>query len=118
MAPWALRLALAAAIAATLAACAGGQSSRSTGSAARTTAAPAGASGKALFAEHCSMCHSLNGRENPHKQGGDLLGFRASRAQVVQFVREMPVVHGRMTDAELQAVVDYVIAAERGAGGH
>ncbi len=104
-----------------VAACGGGQSSRSTTSPARSTSAPAGAgaavSAKTVFAEHCSVCHSLNGRNNPRQQGGDLLGFRAGRAQMVQFVQEMPVIHRPLTSAELQAVVDYVIAAEQRARG-
>jgi hypothetical protein len=37
---------------------------------------------------------------------------------VLQFVREMPIVHRPLTSAELQAVVDYVMAAERAARGH
>ena len=74
-------------------------------------------SGRALFAEHCSACHSLDGHDNPRLQGGDLLGFHATRREVVQFVREMPVLHRPLTSAELQAVVDYVTAAERAAGG-
>lgn len=114
---------LAAAAALILVACGGGQSSRSTSSRARTTSTTAGSasasvSGKAVFTAHCAVCHSLNGQDDPRLQGGDLLGFHASRAQVVQFVREMPVVHRPLTSAELRAVVDYVIAAERGAARH
>ena len=71
-----------------------------------------------VFAQHCSVCHSLDGRNRPRLQGGDLLGFHARRAQVVQFVREMPVIHRPLTSAELQAVVDYVMAAERRAAEH
>jgi mono/diheme cytochrome c family protein len=121
------------------AACGGGQGSRSataahstsataarstSATAARSTSAsappstPAGAaaaSGRVAFGAHCSVCHSLTGKDNPRLQGGDLLGFHASRSQVVQFVREMPVIHRPLTAAELQAVVDYVMAAERAA---
>ncbi len=122
MASRALVLMLAAASAVTLAACGGGQSSRSMSSGPRATSTPAGGaaavSGRTVFAEHCSICHSLTGRDDPRLQGGDLLGFHAGRAQVVQFVREMPVIHRPLTSAELQAVVDYVIAAERRAAGH
>ena len=116
MASRALGIALAAATVATLAACGGGQSSQSASSSADGVFSRA--SGKEVFAEHCSVCHSLNGRDNPRKQGGDLLGFQASRAQVTQFVREMPVVHRPLTATELRVVVDYVIAAERAAAGH
>lgn len=75
--------------------------------------APAAPGGHAVFAAHCSVCHSLSGIDNPRLQGGDLLGFHASRAEVIQFVREMPVVGRPLTRAELRAVVDYVMAAER-----
>jgi mono/diheme cytochrome c family protein len=118
MASRALGIALAVATAATLAAC-GGHSSRA-GTPATSSSADgvfSSASGKAVFAAHCSVCHSLNGRDDPRLQGGDLLGFHASRAQVVQFVREMPVIHRPLTADELQAVVDYVMAAERHAAG-
>jgi mono/diheme cytochrome c family protein len=113
-------IALAAATAATLAACGGGHSSRS---ATHSTSRSAGGvfsnpSGETIFAEHCSVCHSLNGHDNPRLQGGDLLGFHGSRAQTVQFVREMPIVHRPLTATELQAVVDYVMTAERRAAGH
>jgi mono/diheme cytochrome c family protein len=101
-------LALLALASVTVAACGGGQ-----GSSARTSATGTAASGKEVFAVHCSVCHSLTGRNNPRLQGGDLLGFHAGRRQVVQFVREMPRVHGPLSNAELQAVVDYVTAAER-----
>jgi mono/diheme cytochrome c family protein len=101
-------LALLALASVTVAACGGGQS-RSSGTSGTGTAA----SGREVFAVHCSVCHSLTGRNDPRLQGGDLLGFHAGRRQVVQFVREMPVVHGPLSNAELQAVVDYVIAAER-----
>ena len=116
MASRALGLALATATAATLAACGGGQSTHSASSSGDGVFSTA--SGKAVFAAHCSVCHSLNGRDNPRLQGGDLLGFHASRAQVTQFVREMPVIHRPLTATELRAVVDYVLAAERAAAGH
>ena len=115
--PFPLVLAAVAA-AAILAACGGGRSAASRSSATTSAGAAAPVSGKAVFAEHCSMCHSLTGHENPRLQGGDLLNFRAGRAQVVQFVREMPVIHRPLTSDELQAVVDYVMAAERAAAGH
>ena len=113
MASPALVGALSAVVAAILVACGGGAGS--TGSAPRPTPAPAAVAGKAVFAAHCSVCHSLNGRDDPKLQGGDLLGFHAGRAQVEQFVREMPVVHRPLTAAELQAVVGYVMGTERAA---
>lgn len=96
-------LSLAAAIAAVLTGCAAGRSSPPP-------------SGRAVFAGECSTCHTLSGRYDPSRQGGDLLRFRARRSQLRQFVREMPV-RRPLTEAQLQAVVSYVMAAERRAGG-
>jgi mono/diheme cytochrome c family protein len=69
-------------------------------------------SGAQVFARDCAVCHSLIGNESLHRQGGDLLGYRMSRQELVQFTREMPVRH-RLTPAELSAVVDYVYALQR-----
>ena len=68
-------------------------------------------SGAAVFTQACSACHSLSGHNDPRRQGGDLLAFHSSRAQMLQLASEMPVRHplGR---SELDAVVRYVIAAE------
>jgi mono/diheme cytochrome c family protein len=68
--------------------------------------------GKALFAQDCSACHSLSGRESPRRQGGDLLDFHSNRAVMLQFASEMPVRH-RLGPVQLRAVADYVIAVER-----
>jgi mono/diheme cytochrome c family protein len=69
-----------------------------------------------VFTQDCAVCHSVVGNESRHKQGGDLLGYRITRQELVQFTREMPVRH-RLTGAELSAVVDYVFALQhRGAG--
>ena len=68
--------------------------------------------GKALFVEDCSACHSLSGRASPGQQGGDLLGFHASRAVMTQFAGEMPVRHP-LSQAQLRAVAGYVLAVER-----
>ena len=68
--------------------------------------------GRALFAEDCSACHSLSGVESPRRQGGDLLGVHLSSTITLQFTREMPV-RRRLNEAELKAVSDYVIAVQR-----
>lgn len=115
MAPRAVLLVLCATTAAFLAGCGGSSSPRTRSSSGSGTLL---VSGKEVFSAHCSVCHSLDGHNHPRLQGGDLLGFHASRAQVEQFVREMPVVHRPLTSAELRAVVDYVIASERSAAGH
>lgn len=69
-------------------------------------------SGRAVFAQQCVVCHSLSGRDEPGKDGGDLLRFHATRQEVLEFVREMPV-RRPLTQPQLQAVVDYVVAVER-----
>ena len=64
-----------------------------------------------MFAENCAACHSLTGHASPRQQGGDLLGFQMTRAQMIEFVREMPVPH-RMSSAQQEAVADYVRSVE------
>ena len=69
------------------------------------------AGGAALFADDCGMCHSLTGQQSPRRQGGDLLALHMTRAEMLEFVREMPVPH-RLTSAEVATVADYVRAVE------
>jgi mono/diheme cytochrome c family protein len=69
------------------------------------------ATGRALFAEDCAVCHSLTGHASPRQQGGDLLGFQMTRSQMLEFVREMPISH-RLSSAQQETVADYVRAAE------
>ena len=78
---------------------------------------PRSASGKALFAADCSACHSLIGSESLRRQGGDLLGYRFSRRDLLEFAREMPV-RRPLSPAQLAAIVGYVSGRERSAGGH
>jgi mono/diheme cytochrome c family protein len=68
-------------------------------------------SGRAVFDQECSACHSLRGTENPRLQGGDLLAFHATRVQLTQLAAEMPVRHA-LSRAQLRAVVGFVMAAE------
>ena len=77
------------------------------------TAAGGGASGGAhVFGHDCAACHSLVGNESRHTQGGDLLHFRMSRADLTEFSREMPLRH-RMDAAQLRAVVQYVLQQQQ-----
>jgi hypothetical protein len=73
---------------------------------------PAAANGAAVFGKDCSSCHSLIGNESRHKQGGDLVGYAFSRPVLLQFTREMPT-RLPLGRAQLRAVVDYVLRAER-----
>ena len=69
-----------------------------------------------MFAHNCSGCHSLVGNESLHRQGGDLLRYHFSRADLLEFAREMPL-RKPLSARELAAVVDYILLAERGAPG-
>jgi mono/diheme cytochrome c family protein len=71
--------------------------------------------GREVFGHACSTCHSLSGHSTPKQQGGDLLHDPLRRAVLVQFTSEMPVKH-RLTRAELNAVVDYVLAVQKRGG--
>lgn len=73
----------------------------------------AAASGSAVFASHCAICHSISGSSTPHQHGGDLKGLRLPRSELLQYAAEMPVLHSRLTPRELRAVVSYVQSAER-----
>jgi len=64
-----------------------------------------------LFTKDCGMCHSLTGRQSPRQQGGDLLAVHMTRAEMLEFVREMPVPH-RLSSAQQETVADYVRAIE------
>jgi mono/diheme cytochrome c family protein len=69
------------------------------------------ATGPALFSGDCAKCHSLNGRPSPRQQGGDLLNVHMTRAQMLEFVGEMPVPH-RLSSAAEEVVADYVRSVE------
>jgi mono/diheme cytochrome c family protein len=68
--------------------------------------------GATVFANECAACHSVIGNESLHRQGGDLVGYRMTREQLVEYTREMPVRH-RLSPAQLSAVVDYVLELQR-----
>lgn len=70
--------------------------------------APSPAStGAGVFAHSCANCHSLIGNESRRKQGGDLLGYALTRAQLLGFTRVMPT--RPLSQAELEAVVSYIL---------
>ncbi|HWD68918.1 MAG TPA: cytochrome c [Solirubrobacteraceae bacterium] len=70
-------------------------------------------SGRAVFAEHCAVCHSISGQLSRVQQGGDLRGLRLPRSELVEFTVEMPVIHRRLRPREVQAVVDYMRSMAR-----
>jgi mono/diheme cytochrome c family protein len=68
--------------------------------------------GADVFARECSACHSAIGNDSLHRPGGDLLVYRLSRADLVQFARQMPV-RDPLSAAQLRAVVDYIAELEQ-----
>jgi mono/diheme cytochrome c family protein len=75
--------------------------------------APAPPSGRALFDHACGACHTLTGHNDPRHQGGDLLGFHATRPQMLQLAGEMPV-RRALSQSQLNAVVRFVLQMESG----
>lgn len=100
---------------AALSACGGGGGSggghRGGGHPAGGSTQAAAASGRALFTQACGACHTLTGHDDPRHQGGDLLGFHASRAQFLQLASEMPVRHP-ISAQQVRSIVDYVMSLE------
>ncbi len=72
----------------------------------------AASSGAVVFRQSCSGCHTLVGNESRRTQGGDLLGYALTRDQLLGLIREMPVRHA-LNPAQVQAVTDYVLRAQR-----
>ena len=70
-------------------------------------------SGRVLFDHACGACHTLTGHNDPRHQGGDLLGFHATRPQMLQLAGEMPV-RRPLNRAQLNAVVSFVREMEGG----
>ena len=72
---------------------------------------------QALFDSNCSACHSLIGNESRRRQGGDLVGYRFTRSQLLEFTREMPT-RRALTSSELNTIVDYVLEIEQHRPAH
>ena len=71
----------------------------------------AASSGRALFDQACSACHTLTGHNDPHHQGGDLRDFHATRLQFLELAAEMPV-RRPLSRGQLGTVVRFVMAVE------
>lgn len=71
----------------------------------------------ALFARDCGACHSLIGNESGHREGGDLVGYRLSRGELLEFTREMPT-RRPLTSSQRIMVVDYVLEIEQHGRAH
>ena len=94
---WVTRLAIAAGLAATLAAC---------GTQQHGAAASVVGHGRMVFSDSCAGCHTLTGREHG-AEGGDLLLPSFSVADFASFARIMPV-RPRLSEADVQAVAEYL----------
>jgi mono/diheme cytochrome c family protein len=94
-------------------ACGASKQPRSRTSVTLPTLGPAAAAGEVVFAHSCSACHSLIGNESLRKQGGDLLNYKLTQAQLISFTRVMPA---RLTATQLEAVVRYIMRAQAKAG--
>lgn len=70
-------------------------------------------SGRTVFANHCEVCHSVSGSSSPEQQGGDLRGPQLPRDELLQYTAEMPAVNGRLSSAQIRAVVGYLRSVER-----
>lgn len=68
--------------------------------------------GGRLFAAACAACHTIDGREDPRRQGGDLLHLRIGAAALREFTTEMPVPH-RLSATQVSRIDAYVLALER-----
>ncbi|PZR66426.1 MAG: hypothetical protein DLM63_09210 [Solirubrobacterales bacterium] len=77
-------------------------------------AATAPPNGALVFAASCGGCHSLGGENSRRGQGGDLLPYHMSEADMIGFVRQMPAPRW-LSDAEVRAVAEYVLARQAGA---
>ena len=106
-----LRLTVAVALTAFVAGCGGSSSSD------EPTPAPAaggGGDGAKLFTANCSSCHTLKAADASGKVGPDLDQLRPGPQLVTTQVNNgggaMPSFKGKLTDAQIKAVADYVSA--------
>ena len=95
----------------TLAAC-GGDSGDEGGESTPAGSQPAAGNGAELFTQNCANCHTLaaakaNGQVGPNlddlRPGPDLV-----KAQTENGGGAMPAFKGKLSDAEIQAIADYV----------
>ena len=78
-----------------------------------TTGTTAPASGAQLYKSNCAGCHggSGDGGIGPQLSGGRVTGAFGDAASEIAFVKRgasgMPAFDGQLSDAELQAVIDF-----------
>ena len=70
------------------------------------------ASGEAVFTQHCGSCHTLSAAGTNGTTGANLDDLQPSQEEVEEQVRNggggMPAFEGRLSDAEIAAVSEYV----------
>ena len=74
----------------------------------------AGGGGEKLFSDNCASCHTLAAAKASGKVGPDLDSLRPGPDLVTTQVNNgggaMPAFKGKLTDAEIKAIADYVAA--------
>jgi mono/diheme cytochrome c family protein len=73
---------------------------------------PSPALGASVFAQRCTVCHSLNGIGPRRSAGGDLTGYEMSADEVRLLAATMPV-RPKLSARELTAVAAYVASVQR-----
>jgi len=120
-----MRLALLACVALALGGCGGGDDSsgEATTATAATTTEEGAAAGKEVFVSNCGGCHTLAAAGTSGTTGPNLDDLKPDEATVEQQVRNggggMPAFEGRLSDAEITAVSQYVAenAGKESSGG-
>lgn len=79
-----------------------------------TTTGAGAAEGSAVYSANCAGCHGADGSGGV---GPDLRGMEAEdREELIQVVTEgrdeMPAFGGQLSDAEIEAVTDYVLTLQ------
>lgn len=93
--------------------CGGGEGSATTQSTTSSSSTSnVSADGKQLFVENCSSCHQLAAAESAGVTGPNLDERKPDAGEVVDKVHDggggMPSFEGRLTDAQIEALADFV----------
>jgi len=100
-----------------------GSTGTTTTTAATTTSGGTTANGESVFASNCGSCHTLNAAGTTGSVGPNLDDLKPDEMTVEQQVRNggggMPAFQGRLSDAQIKAVSQYVAqnAGKKGGGG-
>jgi mono/diheme cytochrome c family protein len=75
-------------------------------------------SGEAVFTQNCGSCHTLEAAGTSGTTGPNLDDLQPDQARVEEQVRNggggMPAFEGQLSDAEIQAVAEYVATSAGG----